>query len=178
MSQEYKMVPVTPTAEMLLAVGGRVTVDVWNAMLAASPVPPAGGPHVFDAIRDLLEPECGKQNMEFGETIARLQAEVESCKARCSRRVEDIQLQAQRHEQTQSELTKARELLSKVIDGTGTSPGANKRYGKIRAYLDGLPTCKTCKGTGKEYDGAAHTCTVCNGSGIARQSAPAAKGGE
>jgi len=25
--------------------------------------------------------------------------------------------------------------------------------------------CKTCKGSGKEYDGAAHTCTACNGSG-------------
>jgi len=47
MSQEYKMVPVTPTAEMLLAVGGRVTVDVWNAMLTAAPVPPADDTVVY-----------------------------------------------------------------------------------------------------------------------------------
>ncbi|WP_448693523.1 hypothetical protein [Pseudomonas rhizophila] len=40
----------------------------------------------------------------------------------------------------QAELTKARELLDGVVAGTGTSPGANKRYGKIREFLSGQPT--------------------------------------
>lgn len=28
---------------------------------------------------------------------------------------------------------------------------------------DKIEVCKTCKGTGIEYDGAGHTCTACNG---------------
>lgn len=35
--------------------------------------------------------------------------------------------------------------------------------------------CKTCKGSGIEYDGAGHICTACNGSGVNK---PAAKDGE
>ncbi|WP_447651033.1 DUF4406 domain-containing protein [Pseudomonas abietaniphila] len=153
--------------------------------LDVAPVPPAGGevevigyrintetPAVSGYTLTLNPVAEGKYQVPVADYahVTRLQAEV-------SYFTGTVRQLASDNADLQSELTKARELLTEVVDGTGSSPGANKRYGKIRAYLDGVPTCKACKGSGKEYDGAAHTCTVCNGSGVARQSAPAAKGG-
>ncbi len=259
---EYRLVPVEPTEDMLRAIRDHADTHpeiAFQAMLAATPAPPAGGdvevqrwhpqktpigtimrPHVegdfvtledhcahvtrlqaeveqqlklkmilaervtnaedncsvYRAERDALKAEVGRlKNLPHGQILAESAARhlLDSGAANfvgdvLSIDVDDgttkfeIVVTTQKvgakspgevcHE-LQSELTKARELLAEVIDGTGTSPGANKRYGKIRAYLASVPTCKTCKGTGKEYDGAAHTCTVCNGSGLAHQSAPA-----
>lgn len=90
-----------------------------------------------------------------------------------SKFVDDNEALETERDTLKAELTKARALLVEVVSGTGTSPGANKKYGAIRAYLSEKPTCRTCKGSGIEYDGAGHTCTACNGSG-----APAAKDGE
>ena len=62
------------------------------------------------------------------DTSNKLGAERDDWKARCARRVEDIQLQAQRHEQTQSELTKVRELIER-----GELAGAFGRFPDLSA---------------------------------------------
>ncbi|WP_443696416.1 hypothetical protein [Pseudomonas sp.] len=94
----------------------------------------------------------------------------------------------------QSDLTKARELLAGVCEyANGLLTEVNdawayagstgeKQLHKDSDYLESkallanqsapAATCKTCKGSGIEYDGAGHTCTACNGSKLA----PSAKG--
>ena len=74
---KWKLVPVEPTDEMILAGWGESdnpTLDLWQAMLDAAPVPVADD---CDGILDCYAAE----NQQFSDELARLRAENERLKA-------------------------------------------------------------------------------------------------
>lgn len=166
MSQEWKLVPVEPTAEMLkvevspalcLGLPGNPRVGQWRlgmyrAMLAAAPVPPAGGPALPQ--RGVI---TGPITLKSGVTLDGIAAKVvwdAACNA-WEPHVTRLQAEVERHEQEldswanydtkqlkvihglndqvaalQSELTKARELNAKAFVLLNQfMPNAHKCFG-------------------------------------------------
>lgn len=75
---KWKLVPVEPTDKMIFAGWGESdnpTFDLWQAMLAAAPVPVADD---CDGILDCYAAE----NQQFSDEIAQLRAEVESARTK------------------------------------------------------------------------------------------------
>ncbi|AXH55445.1 hypothetical protein C4C37_13210 [Pseudomonas amygdali pv. lachrymans] len=100
MSNEFKLVPVEPTDEMVSAVLdlGRIDPDdvacIWGGMLAAAPQPPAIGGEPDSFVREVLlrngfTIKEGQQDLKpyvyaaAKELTDPLQAEIDQLKARC-----------------------------------------------------------------------------------------------
>ena len=178
MSQEWKLVPVEPTGEMLSEIHllesftGQALTARYKAMLAAAPVPPAGDlPERMDApSRDEYELECyWAAAMEQAKAhndcldaclpiIARLQAENAALQQR-------LNVADQRVDQLQSESFEA--LYNAAIE---ERDAAQSELTKARELLK---ECVDCVRYGDEFDLPVTTMKRVDDL-LAHQSAPAA----
>ncbi len=186
---EYRLVPVVPTKEMMLngsacqhhdhddlsCIQRDMRRGIWEKMIAAAPTPPAGGEidNSPDGVKlEVFEIVCKERDALKAE-VARLATENSEIESAAITYIEDMQEAQHENERLtelfkvgmmldgnmrvygdwqsirkaqeilaerdalQSDLTKARELLADIIAGSGTSPGANKRYGAIREFMKG-----------------------------------------
>jgi len=135
MSQEWKLVPVTATEEMIHAIALGVhrdisTAEIWPEVLAYAPVPPASGELLVEALRQYRHNTGGDElvvGYEYDATrrlFTRLQAENAALQHR-------LTITDQRVDDLQSDLTKARELLSEVCGSIANCD----HYRKVCTYL-------------------------------------------